>query len=73
MWKDTYPGIKKVQMADKCLWCGRIFFAGPGVYKFCDECTKRIMKTEEVVEKLTKQQVNLRRELEERFWESDNY
>ena len=49
----------------KCLWCGKEFKRDKGMYKFCDNCIARIEEVEEIVFRITKERINLAKELEE--------
>ena len=50
----------------QCLWCEREFEWDRGMYKFCDGCIVKIEEVEEIVFRVTREHINLAKELEER-------
>lgn len=47
-----------------CLWCGKTFFWGVGMYEFCDDCIEKLEEVEHLVELRFKEQYNITAEIE---------
>ena len=48
----------------RCLWCRKMMKWDKGMYRFCGDCITKIRHVEELVEKITRIRMDLRKELE---------